>query len=419
MGSDTPEVFNMTCIRHPLFALCLSALLAPMGAIAAGLEAESAVSLRGFGTLGLTHNNTGGAEFIRDILQPRGVADGWSGNVDSRVGLQVNARLTTEIEGVVQAVSYYNHTGSYSPELTWAFVSYAPNPDLKARVGRLGWDAYQLADSRNVGYAYLWVRPPVDYFGPLQITHIDGADIAVTHELGGGLASVKLYGGRAGEKIPAPPGNDYDLAARILGANLDYRKGDWQFRTGYAALQIDNDPTDFVPLLAALRGTGSPTAAALAADLSLADKTIEIVSAGVIYEHGPWQAHLMFNRSMSNTLAAPRQDSGYFLLAHRSGQWTPYVTLAGTRSQAAPQRGTGFPTPNPLDTAVSTTLASSQSRQHTFSVGLRYDFIRNAALKAQLDRIRVQDNAAFLWRNVQSGWNGHATVFSLALDFVF
>lgn len=413
----------MTCIRRPLFALCLSALLScagPMSARAAEPEAESTVSLRGFGTLGLTHNNTGGAEFRRDIIQPQGVADGWSGNVDSRIGLQVNVRLTTEIEGVVQAVSNYSHAGNYSPELTWAFVSYAPDPDLKARVGRLGWDAYQLADSRNVGYAYLWVRPPVDYFGPLQISYIDGADTVLTHALGGGIASVKLYAGQARQKIPSPTDIDYDLnRTRIFGANLDYRKGDWQLRTGYATLQIDNELPEFVPLLAALRGTGSPTAAALAADLSLADKTVEILSAGVIYENGPWQTHLMFNRQISNTLALPRKDSGYFLLGYRSGQWTPYVTLAGARSQAAPQRGTGFPTPNPLDTAVSTALAAAQSRQHTLSLGVRYDFMRNAALKAQVDRIRVQDNATFLWSNVQPGWNGRATVFSLALDFIF
>jgi hypothetical protein len=415
----------MKFIHHPWSALCLSALLAmaaPAGVRAAEPVAENAVSLRGFGTVGLTHNNTGGAEFIRDIVQPRGVADGWSRDVDSRIGLQVSARLTAEIEGVVQAVSYYNHAGSYSPELTWAFVSYAPNPDLKARVGRLGWDAYQLADSRNVGYASLWVRPPVDYFGPLQISHIDGADAVFKHPLGGGLASIKLYGGRADQQIPSPSptGSSFDLTGtRVLGANLDYRQGDWQWRTGYAAIRLNNELPDIVPLLAALRGTGSPTAAALAADLALADKTVEFVSAGVIYEHGPWQAQLMFNRAMSNSLFFPQRDSGYLLLGYRSGQWTPYVTLAGTRSQAAPQRGTGFPVPNPLDTAVSTGLAAAQSRQHTLSLGVRYDFMRNAALKVQLDRIRVQDNAAFLWRNPQPGWNGHATVFSLALDFVF
>jgi len=45
--------------------------------------------------------------------------------------------------------------------------------------------------------------------------------------------------------------------------------------------------------------------------------------------------------------------------------------------------------------------------------------MRNMDLKIQIDQVRVIDNAAFLWRDPQPGWNGRATVFSIALDFVF
>jgi len=409
----------VTRFRHILLALYCLPLLCPLGAPAAELQPETAVSLSGFGTAGLAHNSTGKAEFIRDILQPRGVANAWSADADSRFGLQFNARATAEIEFVVQATSLYNYAGSYRPGLDWAFVSYSPNADFKLRVGRLGWDVYMLSDSRNVGYAYLWVRPPVDYFGQLQISHIDGADVVFKHELAGGLASAKLYGGRADQKVPSGTGDNYDLAGtRVLGVNLDYQKQDWLFRAGYTSVRLENELPVFGPLLEALRSTGSPTAGALAEDLSFAGKTIQIVSAGVVYEHGPWQAQLMFNRLTSEILAYPRKDSGYLLVGYRHGQWTPFVTLSGTRSQES-QRGTGFPTPNPLDDAVSASLASAQSRQRTLSLGVRYDFMRNADLKLQVDQVRVFDNAAFLWRNVQPGWDGRATVFSVALDFVF
>lgn len=410
----------MTLFRHrPFVALFCFALLAPLGVLAAELQPESAVSLSGFGTAGLAHNSTGKAEFIRDILQPRGVANAWSADVDSRFGVQINARATAEIELVAQAISLYNYSGSYRPDLDWAFVSYSPNADLKVRVGRLGWDVYMLSDSRNVGYSYLWVRPPVDYFGQLQISHIDGADVVFKRELGAGLASAKVYGGRADQKVPSGTGDYYDLAGtRVLGVNLDYQRQDWLFRAGYTSVRLKNELPIFVPLLESLRSTGSPTAASLADDLSFAGKSIQIMSAGVVYEHGPWQAQLMFNRLASDTLAYPRKDSGYLLVGYRSGQWTPFVTLSATRSEES-QRGTGFPTPNPLDDAVSASLASSQSRQRTASIGVRYDFMRNADLKIQLDQIRVFDNAAFLWRNVQPGWDGRATVFSVALDFVF
>jgi hypothetical protein len=394
-------------------------MIAVSGAFAEDFKTGSDVSISGFGTLGLTHNSTDKAEFIRDILQPRGVGDGWSGDVDTRIGVQLDMRASDEIEGVVQAVSYYNHEGSYFPELTWAFIGYSPAPSFRARAGRLGWDVYMLSDSRNVGYSYLWVRPPVDYFGPLQISHIDGADGVLKHEQGGALWSLKLYGGRADQEIPSPPGEDYDLSgSRVLGVNLDYQKDAWHFRAGYTSVKIRNELAAFVPLFAGLRATGIPEAGAIASDMSLAGKTLEFVTAGAVYESGAWQSQLMFNRLNSDTLAYPQKDSAYFLLGYRTGQWTPFLTLSGTRSKGT-QRATGLPTPNPLDAAVSASLAAAQSRQHTLSVGVRYDFMRNADLKVQLDRVRVSDNAALLWRNAKPDWNGRATVFGVTLDFVF
>lgn len=383
------------------------------------LPASSGVSFNGFGTIGFVHNSTDGAEFIRNILQPHGVAGGWSGNVDSRFGLQLNVRSRAGFNGVVQAVSSYNDDGNYSPELTWAFVGYTPNPGVTLRVGRLGWDVYLLSDSRNIGYSFLWVRPPVDYFGQLQISHVDGADVVVKHELGEGVASAKFYAGYAHQKVPSPlTGEDYDLSGQVWGANLDYQRGDWHFRTGYTSLKPRNELSAYVPMLAALRSSGIARAATLASELALADKTLEIASVSAVYEHGPWQSQLTFNRLDTNTLSYPRKDSGYFLLGYRIGQWTPFVTVSATRSRSS-QWISGLPTPNPLETAISTSLVSAQSRQDTLSVGVRYDFARDADIKLQLDRIRVDDNAAFLWRNVQPGWDGRATVFTATLDFVF
>ncbi len=394
-------------------------MLAVSGAFAEDFKTGGDVSLGGFGTLGLTHNSTDKAEFIRDILQPRGVAGGWSGDVDSRIGLQFDMRASDELVGAVQVVSYYNHEGSYFPELAWAFIGYSPAPGFRVRAGRLGWDVYMLSDSRNVGYSYLWVRPPVDHFGPLQISHIDGADGVLKHEQGGAIWSLKVYGGRADQVIPTPPGEDYDVSgAQLLGANLDYQKDAWHFRAGYSSFRLRNELPAFVPLLAGLRATGIPEAGAIASDMSLAGKTLEIVTAGAVYESGAWLSQLMFNRVISDTLAYPQKDSAYFLLGYRTGQWTPFLTLSGARSKVT-RRATGLPTPNPLDAAVSASLALTQSRQRTQSVGVRYDFMRNADLKVQLDRVRVSDNAAFLWRNAQPDWNGRATVFGVTLDFVF
>ena len=101
---------------------CFMALCVMSAAAVAGDE-SSAFSLRGFGTLGLARSTSSQAEVARDLLQPRGVSDNWSGRIDSNVGVQVNYVASNTLEAVVQAVSRYNPEGSFAPELTEAVVA--------------------------------------------------------------------------------------------------------------------------------------------------------------------------------------------------------------------------------------------------------------------------------------------------------
>jgi hypothetical protein len=126
----------------------------------------------------------------------------------------------------------------------------------------------------------------------------------------------------------------------------------------------------------------------------------------------------MYSNLSSNALSIATTNSGYFMLGWRRGKWSPYFTAAGALTNAKHAQ-TGFPLPNPLDFALGAILASSQSKQHTFSLGLRYDFMPSADVKLQVDRIHVYDNAASLWRKPAPDWDGDATLINLTLDFVF
>jgi len=50
------------------------------------------LSVNGFGTLGGVYSDSDTAAFIRDLSQPEGAIDGWSAEVDSRLGLQLSFR---------------------------------------------------------------------------------------------------------------------------------------------------------------------------------------------------------------------------------------------------------------------------------------------------------------------------------------
>jgi hypothetical protein len=146
---------------------------------------------------------------VRDLSQPRGISDSWSLQNDSVIGVQGAWRINPQLEAVVQAMSRYSYNGTFNPEISWAYVKYEPTPNLSLRAGRLGTEFFMMADSRWVGYSFLTVRPPGDYFWYLPFYTIHGADAALTVPLGESLLRGKVFYGLSNGKIP--------LADRAMG----------------------------------------------------------------------------------------------------------------------------------------------------------------------------------------------------------
>ena len=55
----------------------------------------------------------------------------------------------------------------------------------------------------------------------------------------------------------------------------------------------------------------------------------------------------------------------------------------------------------------------------TFTLGTRWDFRRNMALKTQVDLVRGGKSVSMLVDDTDPGWNGKTTMVSVSLDFVF
>ncbi|WP_251977756.1 porin [Salinicola avicenniae] len=387
----------MRVLRLLLTSLLLWALASP--AVARALTDNGSLTLSGFGTLGMVHSNQDSAEFIRDIGQAKGAGEGWSARTDSLLGAQLGVRLNDELDVVVQGISRYHDSGNFRPELSWAFLRYRPDPAVRLRVGRLGWDVYQLADSRYVGYAYPWVRPPVDHFGTLQLTHIDGADITFKQPVGRDLLQLKLYAGRSDSEIYLIDGltADFDVD-QVYGGNLDYETGPWRFRMSYTQVHSDVDFQGAVADQIEQIPFANLDANHVLGDVFGFDR-ITLFSLGALYDRGPLQVQTVVNRSQT-TRHDGQIDSGFISLGYRVAPVTPYVVLSRVQT-------------------TSTNPDNSDIDQQTWSLGARYDLATGMALKAQFDRIHTR-SPGFLWRDADSGWDGGwSSVFSLGLDFIF
>jgi hypothetical protein len=381
-----------------------------------------ALSLRGFGTLGLARTTNGQAEVARDLLQPKGISDNWSARSDSDFGIQANYSVNDTVEVVTQAVSRYSYKGNFTPELTELLVKYDPNAYLSLRGGRIGTDFFMHGDSRLIGYSQLTVRPNIDFFSSLAVTYLDGADGQVTLPLGEGLLRGKLYYGFLAEKLPFADGYLNLRNSRAIGGYLDYQSGNWQWRAGLAGIRFKHSmPEPIGELQAALRATGLASAARAAADLDLQGTNVRYYSFGVVYDRGPLFLQAMLGHFSYETRAICDQDSAMFLAGYRMGDFKPFLGYSKVKSKRVhvasglPDAGQGAL----INAALTQVPGQSYADQHTVSMGVRWDFRRDMALKLQADLIRGQRDSAYMFRRESLRWDGDTNIFSLALDFVF
>ncbi len=389
-----------------LFLLAWSTVLAAGRNVS---EAMPSLMLQGFGTLGVTRSDDANVQYVRDLSQPKGADKSWTAKIDSLLGLQANIHFSPQTEGVLQTVSRYHYDGSYNPELTWAFLRHNFSPDFSLRAGRLGTEFYMLGDSRLVGYSNLTLRPPPDFYGSLVFSYIDGFDVSATFPVSSGLLSGKLFAGLSPEKAPFSPGIEWNQrGSALLGGYLDYQNGPWQMRLSHAQVRFNHEtPTDEMlgfPYLSLVPG------------MAMADRWARFSSIGLVYDEGPLNLQLMLNQIKQDSPAYADSKAGYALAAYRLGEVTPYLGISRSLTNAETLPSSPFPGVNALTLSL---VSKSYMDQHTYTVGGRWDFQKNLALKAQVDWIRGQPSSLFLFKNTQPGWDGNMTVFSLALDFVF
>lgn len=383
---------------------------------------ESTLSLRGFGTLGVARSTTNQAEFVRDLSQPRGISDQWSGRIDSVIGIQANWQATPEVELVAQVVSRYRYDESRSPEVMWAFAKWDPDPRVSFRAGRIGADFMMLADSRLVGYSYLTVRPSSDFFGPLFFSHFNGVDANLTLPLSHGLLRGKLFTGATQEKATGAPGIWDTSGSPVYGFVLDYQTGPWLLRANTANIRFSNN-LNFDPLTGPLRAVGTwyPSAMAAADFLTARDTTTRFYSLGLVYDNGPMQVQGMVNTIRQETGVFQNSQAAYLLAGYRFGSITPYVGVSRWVSTLKPY-STGLPTGQGLDqliTSFDQVLTATSANRTTYTLGARWDVQQNVALKMQLDALSGSAESRFPYARSEPGWNGRTNVFSVTLDFVF
>jgi hypothetical protein len=418
----------MQCLPRDLKPLAVVALALYATGARADDSGTSVFSLGGFGTLGVVHSSEDRADFTGSIFKPSGAGHtrAWSADVDSLIAAQATARFTPKLSAVLQVVSEQDHEGTYRPHVEWANVKYQFTPEFSARIGRTVLPIYMVADSRKVNYANPWVRPPTEVYAMVPITSNDGVDASLRVAVGPAINTIQLTAGRSDSKFPDNRGLAGGTAeARHLVAVAD------TLESGFATVRFSVGRMRLtIPELGALfdgfRQFG-PQGRAIADRYDVSDRPVTYYAVGASYDPGRWFVMGEWSKLSSNPTIGGK--TGWYVTGgYRMDKVTPFASYAQANAGNLSAPGltvSGLPAQLAASAerlnATLNGMLGSKVVQDTFSVGGRWDFMRNATFTLQYDRTRVGAGSTGALRNIQPGFEpgGNVNVFSATIDFVF
>jgi len=402
--------------------LILLALLASRQARADGPE-KPIFSFSGFGTVGAAHSSEKKADFVTNGFKPNGAgrSRSWSAAVDSVIAGQVTATPTPQLSAILQVVSEQNYDNSYTPHVEWANLKYQITPDFDIRVGRTVLPIFLLSDTRKVAYTYAWVRPPLELYQLVPVTHSDGIDASYRLRFGDVTNTLQLDWGKGDNKIPNGGGEARTRAAVTASNTIEYGALTARLSYGRANLNLNS----FDALFGGFRQFG-PEGIALADKYDASNKSLSFIGIGASYDPGEWFGNVEWGHLDSDS-AIGKRTVWYASGGYRVGPFTPYLTYARATANNLSDPGLTIASLPPqlagpaagLNAGLNSVLRAKPV-QSTVSVGARWDVMKNTALKLQFDRTRISEGSNGTVTNIQPGFQpSRLNVISATVDFIF
>lgn len=399
--------------------------------VASVSHAEIEHRFSGFASIGAVISDNEYLGYRRDLTQDDGARNNdlyWK--TDTIMGFQWHTRFNHKFDATVQVVARDRFENDLEKSLEWAFVRYRPVDGLDFRLGRLGSDIFMLSEYRQVGYAYQWVRAPIEYYGWLALYNFDGVDVNKRFDLSNGTLNVKAYYGNSQSDYPTNYSEGVELDFDVGGVSLNLEWDVWKARYTYAHVSINNNLLK--PLTDGLYAASDAwaEAAGYAASIDSEGKTMKYHELGLGFDYNTWWGQTEYTQLTSNS--GSFVDSSYFYasVGRRFGSFSLFAITGYVKPEEDFRQvngPVGLPPLfaqqiEPLVVGTEQTLNGSYLDQESYGLGLRWDFASRKALTFQVENYEMDKDGTNLWVNYESlefTEDQSSTVFSMTLDVLF
>jgi len=391
------------------------------------IEEESKIMFSGFGSFFATSAGKNDLEYYRD-LSNNSQSKNWSLTTDSNLGFQADAEFTPQLSGVVQVVIKDKIENGLDESIQWANLKYQFDSDIAVRAGRMALDLYMMSEYRDVGFAYLWVRPVTEFYSPIVYSHVDGLDATYNKQLDSGFMQFKVFAGYTDTDV-MESGESNHSKGYLYGMSLLFEMQQWKIHSSIMSgkiTDIDSDLLDdTLQQLSQIPDFLWPDVRELEDDMDGEDSRVSYYSFGVAYDAPDdafqVQSEISYINSDDWGLVYSTY-SAYISIAKPIGEITPFIVLSAIKTEGSAYDVSDpfIPQLLPAQASIQNEFNQGQRDQQTLSLGFRWDIDSNIALKAQWDHTSIDDGKSGLWddKDYPTDENSMDT-FSVGLSFIF
>ncbi len=316
---------------------------------------------------------------------------------DSKFGLQITADVTENMQVIAQILGTARDD-NFTSHVEWAYLDYTLTDSLSIRAGRIKQPIFLISDYLEVGYAYPWIRPPVEAYRNMPVDNIIGMELLYQTRIGSFNFAFQPYFGSNSEAVPGTQTTNFfadnyvGLAIRIENQYMTFQVT--SFQTDVST--VDSDTAALNPLNS--NGEGSLSVASLSWDINNIVGYTEYTTRDLKDNNG----QIPFDALFSD------QEAYYVTLGYRMNKYLPHITYASSSAEPAGPFNTG---------------ASQGVQQSSITLGLRYELNDSAALKMEYAVIELDDvvgNRGLFQPTLTSALeNDKTNLISVAIDVIF
>jgi hypothetical protein len=361
----------------------------------------------------------------------------WSAETDSVLGLQLDVVSAQGVSLTAQAVAagydLEDPEQHYHPEMELLFAAWQVSDYLRVRGGLLRTPFFLYSDSINTGYAYPWVRPPIDVYSTLSqvLSQMEGVDASFFQKTDAGTIEYRIAFGTHRTNYYLGPSQftlELDpLYGLAITADLDTTTLRYSFYRASSTL-VNQSLRGVEDGLRQL-GEVYPVFNEVAASLGHRDlmQSYHVLGA-------QWDLNLWSFAGEASYIPSPGEQLGieiesfYVSVARHMGPWSPYVVFSWFRNAPDGQifaaldeaQAVDLSAFGELDGQVQQFLDRSLNglreidyNNRRRAIGIRYDFPHKCDIKVEFEHYDISDYEP------TSAFPTTQNMLTVAFDWVF